>query len=73
MSEMVERAATREPPDEPLSPSEFAIAMRRVAKLARGDPEIAHDEADRLLCRQLVALGFREGVAIFDDMAKWYA
>jgi hypothetical protein len=57
-----------------MSPTEFADAMRRYAHAAKhGDREIAHWDADVLMCKLLISLGYSEGVTIFEDMPKWHA
>lgn len=55
----------------PLTPEEFKARMQEIAK--GGDTEGAHQEADALMCELLSALGYAEGVGIFENMDKWYA
>jgi hypothetical protein len=38
-----------------------------------GDPEIAHQEADELLCALLRSLGFGDVVAEWEKVQRWYA
>lgn len=57
--------------DKEFSAKGFANEMRRLDKM--GDPEIAHYEADVLMCELLTELGYSEGVEIFKEMYKWYA
>lgn len=38
-----------------------------------GDPEVAHELADRILCRLLIDLGYAEVVDAFDKVEKWYS
>lgn len=38
-----------------------------------GDTENAHCEADNILCELLVELGFKDVVAEYDKIQKWYA
>ncbi len=38
-----------------------------------GDAEIAHGEADRILCELLTTLGCREVVDEWEKVDKWYA
>ena len=38
-----------------------------------GDHEAAHSDADEILRRLLIDLGFAEVVAEFDKIDKWYA
>ncbi len=51
---------------------EQALAeMRNLMDLA--DVEIAHSEADDVLCEVLRGLGYDELVDAFEDLPKWYA
>ena len=58
-----------------MTPKEFAQEMRNISLLSQdgGDNEIAHCDADDLLCQVLRELGYGEGVDIFEEMDKWYA
>ena len=58
----------------PMTPDEFAARMRAIYP-ADGvyDNEVAHDNADNLMCELLTALGYGDGVAIFEAADKWYA
>jgi hypothetical protein len=38
-----------------------------------GDPEIAHDNADFLLCEFLEQLGYEDVVKEYCEIEKWYA
>jgi hypothetical protein len=38
-----------------------------------GDLELAHIEADTLLCDLLEQLGYRKTVEAYDSIEKWYA
>ena len=38
-----------------------------------GDPEIAHSNAEDILCKLLTALGHADVVAEYEKVAKWYA
>ena len=51
--------------------SEFLQAMLMIDE--SGDVEMAHMEADDLLCELLIELGYGEGVKVFDNMHKWYS
>lgn len=37
------------------------------------DQEIAHIAADRLIIECLTSLGYVDGIAIFEQLPKWYA
>ncbi len=54
-----------------MTPNEFKKEMEIIAKY--NDTEVAHYEADELLCDILKELGFEEGVEIFENMGRWYA
>lgn len=54
-----------------ITPEEFKIKMQEITEI--GDPEIAHHEADELLCEALEALGYNDGVKAFHNVGKWYA
>ena len=54
-----------------MSAEDFAEAMREIS---RGwDEEDTHYKGDQLLCSQLRALGYGDGVEVFQNMSKWYA
>jgi hypothetical protein len=40
---------------------------------ANGDTEMAHGEADRILCDLLTALGYKDVVDEWEKVGKWYA
>lgn len=50
---------------------EFLTEMDRCAK--SDNTEMAHYEADELLCKFLVECGYDELVDKFDNVNKWYA
>ena len=54
-----------------LTPEAFAAAMRRLDTST--DREGAHSDADALMGQVLTALGYGEGVTVFEAMVKWYA
>jgi hypothetical protein len=54
------------------TPEQFRDDMQKIRKEVGGDEVIAHIRMDEVLCRVLVELGYRDGVAIFDKQAKWY-
>lgn len=56
-----------------MTPEEFAAAMRKIKDDCRGDPELTHSKADDLLLDVLEALGYGEGVKVFNDLDIWYA
>lgn len=42
-------------------------------EVANGDTEIAHSNADDILCDLLMRLGYTRLVSLYHDVAKWYA
>ena len=40
---------------------------------ANGDTEVAHPEADSVLCKLLTTLGYDDVVAEYDKVDKWFA
>lgn len=54
-----------------MTPDEFACEMFAIADDSKREPEVAHSEADDLLCELLRELGYEKGVDIFDAMVKW--
>ncbi len=54
-----------------MTPDEFKEQMEYISR--KGDTEWRHMDADDLMGEMLTALGYGEGVKIFDDMYKWYA
>ena len=53
-----------------MTPEDFAERMRDERN---SDPESGHIHADKLMCNLLSALGYGEGVEVFDSLDKWYA
>ena len=50
-----------------------ADAVARLEELqAHHDPEVAHEQADRVLCRFLRAIGHREVADEFEAVERWY-
>ena len=58
---------------EPMTPEEFADAMRELVKKYDNDEEMFHIKADHLISVLLIALGYEEGIEIFYDQPKWYS
>jgi hypothetical protein len=56
-----------------MTPEQFKEAMAAIFPAEGYDEEGAHSDADRLMCKLLVTLGYGEGVRIFEDADKWYA
>lgn len=54
-----------------ITAEEFKNKMMEIA--IPGDPEIAHQMADVLLCRTLRELGYCEGIDIFEKIDKYYS
>jgi len=53
-----------------MSPEEF---KNKMAEFDNYDEEVSHMKADDLMCEVLESLGYKEGIEIFNNMAKWYA
>ena len=49
------------------------LALSDALELGKGDPEIAHVNADKILCELLTSLGFSDVVEEFKKVPKWYA
>lgn len=50
---------------------EFAARIQR--ECFNDDTEMDHIKADEIIVELLVALGFQNTAAAYDDVAKWYA
>ena len=49
-------------------------AIEEMKKLVNsGDTEVAHIEADDILCDVLKKLGYEELVDVYEQVGKWYA
>jgi len=55
----------------PMTPAQFKTKMKKASHLK--DLSARHERFDELMCRQLSAMGFEEGIDIFLDADKWYA
>jgi NMD protein affecting ribosome stability and mRNA decay len=53
------------------TPQKFKEMMEQI--FAINDEEIAHRQADDLMCWILARIGYEEGVKIFLNSSKWYA
>lgn len=62
---------TPDPPEDRPSGDALAAANIRHAA-ASGDLEIAHMDADEILCSLLRGLGYTETVDAFERLTKWY-
>lgn len=51
---------------------EEAIAKLKILK-CMGDKEIAHCNADDVICELLKTLGYEDVVKEYDEIDKWYA
>ena len=43
------------------------------SQISTGDTEVQHSNADKLLCKLLIELGFDKLVEIYNQVEKWYA
>ena len=55
-----------------INPKEFAEKMGQIAE-ERDDTEVCHKKMDVYICEVLRALGYEEGVEIFENTPKWYS
>jgi hypothetical protein len=44
-----------------------------IRKFNEDDPEVGHSQADDILCRFLMDLGYTDLVACYDKVEKWYS
>lgn len=59
-----------------MEPEEFADKMKNLDHLyevEKSDPEAFHCEADRFICELLRALGYSDGVDVFENAETWCA
>lgn len=65
----------RDHPNRVALTGEFVRGLKRrlVDLQAAGDPEAAHGEADDVLCELLTVLGYKDIVAEWQLVQKWYA
>lgn len=50
-----------------------AIKELKLLQCDSGDIELEHIEADKILCKLLIDLGFSEVVEEYEKIDKWYA
>ena len=55
-----------------MTQEEFADRMKKLKAYADEDRERAHVMMDQAMCGILKALGYDEGVRIFEETQKWY-
>lgn len=56
-----------------LTPEEFAERMKEIVDKYAGNQEAVHEQMDQLMGETLIALGYHEGIKIFNSTPKWYA
>ena len=56
-----------------MTPEELVAKMQKIADTIVEDEELAHIEADDVLCEALRDLGYGEGVDAYERIGKWYA
>lgn len=54
-----------------MTKEEFYHEMLRLNEI--DNPEYFHSEADELMCKLLIELGYGAGVEVFLDAEKWYS
>jgi len=52
---------------------EACLKMQECIELSYDDPEVAHSQADKILCDYLKSLGFGDITLLFQEVKKWYA
>jgi hypothetical protein len=55
------------------TPKQFAEQMQKIRDDFGADQEMAHGMMDNLMAKVLLELGYRDGIAVFDEQEKWYA
>jgi hypothetical protein len=48
-------------------------AIKKLNEINKEYRELAHIEADEILCQFLVSLGYQDVVDTWDEIPKWYA
>lgn len=57
-----------------MTPKEFKAQMQAIFhEYHEHDAEVEHARADELMEKMLRALGYNEGMDIYDMMTRWYA
>ena len=54
-----------------MTPEEFKEAMEKAIK--GPDIEANHADADDLMCKLLISLGYGEGIKVYESEERWYA
>ncbi len=55
------------------TPEEFKNEMKKILEQYYDDEELFHVVADEYICDVMKALGFEEGIQIFENAHKWYS
>ena len=55
------------------TPEEFKNEMKKILEQHHNDKETFHVAADEYICDVMKALGFEEGIQIFENADKWYS
>lgn len=56
-----------------MNPEEFANEMYKIVTKYAGDAQVIHIAMDGIMCELLTALGYDEGVKVFQRAPKHYA
>ena len=56
-----------------MTKEKFKREMQNIISRNDDDWESAHYQADKLIIKLLIELGYNDGAEIFDDMPKWYS
>lgn len=51
----------------------YETKMKELAEFSKADPEAAHSEADKLLCKLLTSTGYGSIVEAYKQVNAWYA
>lgn len=47
--------------------------MKEAVKLSESDEEVAHIDADNILCNLLINLGYKELISEYRKVRKWFS
>ncbi len=56
-----------------MTPRQFLKQMKKIVEKEKqdGDHEVAHANADKLMCDVLTSLGYKSGVDLYEEITKW--
>lgn len=56
-----------------MTKDDFEDKMMEILERGAAEPEVNHGDADDLLCEMLIDLGYKDIIAIYHRISKWYA